>query len=48
MLILENGRYRSSGDINSGATSWYSNLQTTIRFQSWEAPVSQPSCWAYV
>lgn len=39
--------YRSSGDINAGHTSWYRNLQTTIRFQSWEAPVSQPGCWAY-
>ena len=27
--------------------SWYANLQTTIRFQTWEAPVSQPGCWAY-
>ena len=39
--------YRSSGDINAGHSSWYANLQTTIRFQSWEAPVSQPGCWAY-
>ena len=39
--------YRSSGDINSGPTSWLKNLQTTIRFQSWDAPVSQPGCWAY-
>ena len=39
--------YRSSGDINAGHSSWYSNLQTTIRFQSWEQPVSQPGCWAY-
>jgi hypothetical protein len=39
--------YRSSGDINAGHTSWYSNLQTTVRFQSWDAPVSQPGCWAY-
>lgn len=39
--------YRSSGDINAGHTSWYKNLQTTIRFQNWENPVSQPGCWAY-
>lgn len=37
--------YRSSGDINAGSDSWYYNLQTTIRFQSWEAPVSRPGCW---
>lgn len=39
--------YRSSGDINAGTMSWFNNLQTTIRFQSWDAPVSQPGCWAY-
>merc|ERR1719174_1366016 len=39
--------YRSSGDINSGSTSWFNNLQTTIRFQSWDSPVSRPGCWAY-
>jgi len=39
--------YRSSGDINSGHMSWFDNLQTTIRFQSWDAPVSRPGCWAY-
>ena len=39
--------YRSSGDINSGAQSWLSNLQTTIRFQDWEKPLSVPGCWAY-
>ena len=37
--------YRSSGDINSGSMSWFHNLQTTIRFQSWDAPVSRPGCW---
>lgn len=39
--------YRSSGDINSGNMSWFDNLQTTIRFQNWTAPVSRPGCWAY-
>ena len=34
--------YRSSGDINAGFSSWFSNLQSTIKFQSWDAPVSQP------
>jgi len=39
--------YRSSGDINSGAQSWLSNLQTTIRFQDYDHPLSVPGCWAY-
>eukprot|EP00038_Savillea_parva_P002170 m.111306 g.111306 ORF g.111306 m.111306 type:complete len:180 (+) comp10749_c0_seq2:141-680(+) len=39
--------YRSSGDINAGTMSWFNNLQTTIRFQDWAAPVSRPGCWAY-
>lgn len=39
--------YRSSGDINSGASSWLANLQTTIRFQDNAAPLSVPGCWAY-
>lgn len=39
--------YRSSGDINAGSMSWYKNLQTTIRFQDYNAPLSQPGCWAY-
>jgi len=39
--------YRTSGDSNNGLSTWYDNLQTTIRFQSWDAPVSQPGCWAY-
>ena len=39
--------YRSSGDINAGASSWLSNLQTTIRFQDYKEPLSQPGCWAY-
>lgn len=39
--------YRSSGDINAGAFSWLDNLQTTIRFQDYDAPVSVPGCWAY-
>ena len=39
--------YRSSGDINAGATSWLGNLQTTIKFQDYDKPLSQPGCWAY-
>merc|ERR1711865_7505 len=39
--------YRTSGDSDNGLGTWYGNMQTTIRFQSWEAPVSQPGCWAY-
>ena len=27
--------------------TWYGNLQTTIRFQDWEYPLSRPGCWAY-
>lgn len=34
--------YRSSGDINAGATSWLRNLQSTIRFQDYESPLSVP------
>ena len=33
--------YRTSGDSNNGLGTWYSNLQSTVRFQSWEAPVSR-------
>ena len=40
--------YRTSGDINSGLDSWLSNLQTTIKFQAKDAPLSVPSCWACV
>jgi len=39
--------YRTSGDINSGAMSWLRNLQTTIKFQDYDAPLSRPGCWAY-
>lgn len=39
--------YRVSGDSNNGLGTWYANLQGTIKFQDWEAPVSQPGCWAY-
>jgi len=39
--------YRTSGDINAGSESWISNLQTTIKFQDWERPLSVPGCWAY-
>ena len=39
--------FRTSGDSDNGLGTWYRNLQTTRRFQDWDAPVSQPSCWAY-
>jgi len=39
--------FRTSGDINSHTDSWYANLQTTIKFQDKENPLSVPSCWAY-
>lgn len=40
--------YRTSGDINSyNPMSWLDNLQTTIRFQDYKAPLSRPGCWAY-
>lgn len=39
--------YRSSEDINVGAESWFSNLQSLIRFQDYESPLSVPHCWAY-
>jgi len=39
--------FRTSGDINAGSESWFANLQTTIPFQDYSAPLSQPGCWAY-
>ena len=39
--------YRTSGDINSGLTSWFANLQTTTKFQNLTHPLSQPGVWAY-
>ena len=39
--------YRTSGDSNNALGTWYNNLLTTVRFQSWDEPVSQPGCWAY-
>lgn len=39
--------YRTSGDSSNKLSAWYDNLQTTIRFQTWDAPVSRPGCWAY-
>lgn len=38
--------YRTSGDSDNGLGTWYKNLQSTIKFQSWDEPVSQPGCWA--
>ena len=40
--------YRTSGDINASPMSWLGNLQTTIRFQDPQTPLSVPGCWAYV
>ena len=37
--------FRTSGDVNSGLTSWFANLQTTIKFLDEKAPLSVPS-WA--
>ena len=34
--------YRTSGDINAGATSWLQNLQTTTKFQDYDKPLSVP------
>ena len=34
--------YRTSGDINSGALSWLTNLQTTTKFQDAKQPLSVP------
>eukprot|EP00931_Biecheleriopsis_adriatica_P060406 TRINITY_DN36279_c0_g1_i1.p1 TRINITY_DN36279_c0_g1~~TRINITY_DN36279_c0_g1_i1.p1 ORF type:complete len:429 (-),score=54.60 TRINITY_DN36279_c0_g1_i1:155-1441(-) len=39
--------YRTSGDINSSPLSWLNNLQTAVKFLDYEAPLSQPGCWAY-
>ena len=39
--------YRSSVDINGYAESWFSNLQSTIRFLDHDAPLSVPHCWAF-
>lgn len=39
--------FRTSHDINSSPQSWVKNLQSTTAFQKWDAPLSQPSCWAY-
>jgi len=39
--------FRTSGDINSRIDSWFANLQTTIKFQDKDRPLSVPSCWAY-
>lgn len=40
-------RYRTSGDSNNKLGTWFDNLQTTVRFQDWDAPLSVPGCWAY-
>jgi len=39
--------FRTSGDVSSALTSWFENLQTTIKFQDVNRPLSQPSCWSY-
>eukprot|EP01062_Namystynia_karyoxenos_P054558 TRINITY_DN449_c0_g4_i1.p1 TRINITY_DN449_c0_g4~~TRINITY_DN449_c0_g4_i1.p1 ORF type:complete len:439 (+),score=174.67 TRINITY_DN449_c0_g4_i1:73-1317(+) len=38
--------YRTSGDINAGNMSWFTNLQTTRKFQAAQ-PLARPGCWAY-
>jgi hypothetical protein len=39
--------FRTSGDINPSWSSWFSNLQTTIKFLDYNNPLSRPGCWAY-
>lgn len=39
--------FRTSGDSNNGLGTWYGNLQTTLPYRDWDAPLSQPGCWAY-
>jgi hypothetical protein len=39
--------YRTSGDINPSWNSWFSNLQTVIKFLDYNNPLSRPGCWAY-
>eukprot|EP00039_Didymoeca_costata_P002197 m.58190 g.58190 ORF g.58190 m.58190 type:complete len:601 (-) comp11160_c0_seq4:30-1832(-) len=39
--------YRTSGDSDNNLGTWYNNLQTTVRFQTWSQPMSRPGCWAY-
>lgn len=39
--------FRTSGDSNNALGTWYANLQTTLPFSAWAAPLSQPGCWAY-
>ena len=39
--------YRSSGDINPGAESWFANLQSVVPYTKNTAPLSTQSCWAY-
>ena len=36
----------SSGDSNNGLGTWYNNMQSTVRFQTWDDPISRPGCWA--
>ena len=39
--------YRTSGDSNNALGTWVGNLLSTVRFQTWQEPVSRPGCWAY-
>jgi len=39
--------YRSGVDISSDSTTWLRNLQTLIKFQDVQQPLSVPGCWAY-
>ena len=38
--------FRSSGDINSDQMSWFNNLQSVVKTQSWENPLAGPHCWS--
>lgn len=39
--------FRTSGDITNTWSSFFSNLQTTIKFQDYNNPLARPGCWAY-
>jgi len=39
--------FRTSGDISASWSSWFNNLQTTIKFLDYNNPLSRPGCWAY-
>lgn len=39
--------FRTSGDIRQTWASWTRNLRTALPYLDKNAPISQPSCWAY-